>query len=73
MKLKRAPLLNDDTSVLDAKFSPNHPNNLETIPDIHNNRDHNKHKDKYMGNKQVAALQLPEDQQPQEPKAAQSQ
>jgi hypothetical protein len=53
MKLKGTHPLNDDTSVPDAKFSPSHPNNLETIPDIHKNRDHNKHKD--MGNK-VAAL-----------------
>jgi hypothetical protein len=54
MKLKKTPLINDDTpSVPDAKLSPNHPNNLETIPDIHKNRDHNKHKG--TGNK-VAAL-----------------
>lgn len=73
MKLKGAPLLNDDTSVPDAKLSPNHPNNLETIPDIRNNRDHNKHKDKDMGNKQVVALQLPKDQQPPEAEVARSQ
>lgn len=56
MKLKGTRLINNDDipSVRDAKLSPNHPNNLETIPDIHKNRDHNKHKD--TGDKQVAAL-----------------
>jgi len=73
MKRKGTHLLNGDTSVPDAKLSPNHPNNLETMADIHNNsRGRNKHKDKDTGN-MVPVLSLPGDQQPPEAKGARSQ